>query len=225
MDIKQLLGQSDTHLCEVFPGYFLHEQVLEPYLELVELAAKSGLALRLASAYRSFDRQLDIWNAKACGQRPVLDDAGCAIALTDLSELDKVYALLRWSALPGASRHHWGSDVDVWDASVVGIDYRPRLLAEEYMDDGVFSRLSQWLDELLVGATSGFYRPYARDRQGVGPEPWHLSYRPVAESFERRRNQDLLREVLEQADILLKETILDNFDEIYQRFVVQSCEL
>ncbi len=27
----------------------------------------------------------------------------------------------------------------------------------------------------------GFYRPYAVDRGGVHPEPWHLSYAPLAQ--------------------------------------------
>ncbi len=30
------------------------------------------------------------------------------------SEQQKLSAILRWSALPGASRHHWGCDFDVF---------------------------------------------------------------------------------------------------------------
>ncbi len=236
--IRQLTGQLDgqlddqsaTHLREIFPGYFLHEQVIEPYRALLKLAAEAGLELRLASAFRSFDRQLVIWNDKASGARPVFDDGGKPIALGDLSDIDKVRAILRWSALPGASRHHWGTDMDVWDAGAVSGDYQLQLAPEEYASGGVFHRLSRWLDDFIDNdhsvdnKDSGFYRPYgSRSKDwhggGVAPEPWHISYRPVAERYQRSMTQALLQNVLENTDILFKQTILDNLDEIYRRFV------
>lgn len=219
MNIEQLTGQSETHLQEIFPGHFLHEQVVEPYRMLIELAAKAGLDLRLASGFRSFDRQLAIWNAKASGARPVLDDHGKTLVMDDLSDIDKVRSILRWSALPGASRHHWGTDIDVWEAGAVSEDYQLQLVSEEYAQDGVFQVLDQWLREVIASGGSSFYRPYEVDRGGIAPEPWHLSYRPVAKGFEGALDQLQLRKVLENTDILFKQTILDNLDEIYHGYV------
>lgn len=220
MTIEQLTGQTQTHLREVFPGHFLHEQVIQPYRKLVALAAQAGLDLRLASGFRSFDRQLAIWNAKASGARPVLDDKGKTVAMEDLSDIDRVRSILRWSALPGASRHHWGTDMDVWDAGAVNADYQLQLVPEEYAPDGVFQHLNRWLEDVADSkGRSFFYRPYAVDCGGLAPEPWHLSYRPVAEGFERALDQLQLRKVLENTDILYKQTILDNFEEICYRYV------
>ena len=219
MNIEQLTGRSETHLKEVFPGYFLHENVVAPYLAFVDSATKFGLQLRLASGFRSFERQLQIWNAKVSGQRPVYGTSGVPIDLARLMDLDKVNAILRWSALPGASRHHWGTDVDVWDRGAVAVDYRLQLSPDEYASNGVFCRLKQWLDSTLADGSSGFFCPYSEDCGGVAPEPWHLSYRPLAVDFEQQLSQRVLRETLQDADILLKETILDNLDTIYQRFV------
>jgi LAS superfamily LD-carboxypeptidase LdcB len=224
MKTDQLTGQSEAHLAEIFPGYSLHEQVIAPYRALVDLATASSFDLRLASGFRSFDRQLAIWNAKASGARSVLDDNGEPVALAELSDIELVRAILRWSALPGSSRHHWGTDVDIWDATAVDTGYQPQLLSEEYTTGGVFFRLTLWLDELIASGTCGFYRPYELDRGGVAPEPWHLSYRPLAERFEQLMDRACLRKVLEQTDILLKQAILDNFDEVYERYVCIGIE-
>ena len=36
--------------------------------------------------------------------------------------------ILEWSALPGASRHHWGSEFDVFDLAALPEGYRVQLL-------------------------------------------------------------------------------------------------
>lgn len=222
--ILQLTGRTTQHIREVSPGHYLHELVLEPYRQLVALAAESGFELRLASGFRSFDRQLEIWNSKASGQRAILDDAGCVVVLDGLSELEKVYSILRWSALPGASRHHWGTEVDIWDASAVDKGYRPQLIPQEYRRGGVFYSLSEWLDELISTKEIEFYRPYTKDNGGIAPELWHLSYRPVAENFTKSMNQSLLQGVLNQHNIIFGDTISINLEEIYRRFVLPAIE-
>ena len=75
--------------------------------------------------------------------------------------------------LPGGSRHHWGTDVDVIDAAALPPDYRVQLVPEEYAPGGVFERLTPWLDANM--ARFGFYRPYATGhggarRRAVAPE-------------------------------------------------------
>ena len=68
-------------------------------------------------------------------------------------------AILTWSALPGASRHHWGSDIDVIDAAALGPGARAQLVAEEFAPGGRFERLNGWLDSNM--GRFGFFRPYA----------------------------------------------------------------
>jgi LAS superfamily LD-carboxypeptidase LdcB len=186
-------------------------------LNMAEIDA--GFELRVASSYRSFERQLLIWNNKASGLRPVLDDRGLPLDISRLSERDLVYAILRWSALPGASRHHWGTDLDVYDASRIAADYQVQLTQAETIGDGPFAEFHRWLDVKLAVQEFSFYRPYEKDRGGIAPEPWHLSYAPIAKRYAAALTVDVLRQQLEQTDIQLKSCILDNLDDIYHRFV------
>lgn len=218
---KLLLGLDERELVESpLLACRVHRQMLDPLLFLAERAASAGFILKVASSYRSFDRQLLIWNSKARGLRPVLNDAGDVIDINLLSERDKVFAILRWSALPGASRHHWGTDIDVYGSVHIDPGYQLQLTVAETQGDGPFAEFHRWLDDELAQGNSDFFRPYAQDRGGIAPEPWHLSYAPLATIFSRQLTQDLLREQLAQTDVELKQTLLDNLDEIYQRFIL-----
>ncbi len=221
---EQITGQSQSHLQEVFPGHFLHRDVVAAYLGLVGQAAEHGITLRLASGFRSFERQLAIWNAKARGERGVVGSGGELVAMAELSERDKVFAILRWTALPGASRHHWGSDMDIWDSAAVAGDYQLQLTLEEYAEGGPFAACSHWLDTLISRGKTEFFRPYTgsgegASGEGVAAEPWHLSFRPLATMCEQALSLDVISRVIENADICLKKTILENLDEIYSRFI------
>ena len=70
--------------------------------------------------------------------------------------------------------------MDVVDRAAVAPDYRPQLVPAEFARNGPFARLDAWLAANM--GTFGFFRPYTTDRGGVQPEPWHLSFAPVAEA-------------------------------------------
>lgn len=212
-----LTGRTNRHLVEIGEGVWLHTELAAPWQCLAAEAAGQGIELAIASGFRSFDRQLAIWNRKAAGDRPVLDSDGNPLDISRLGERDRVFAILRWSALPGASRHHWGTDMDIWDRAAAGTDYRPALSPDEYRPGGVFQRLGQWLDSRQA---DGFFRPYSRDRGGVAPEPWHLSYGPLAATFEAALDISCLREALETTEMALKAAVLAHLEEIYHRFVL-----
>ncbi len=197
----------------------LHPAVVAPLLQLTERARAQGFELKIASSYRNFERQLFIWNHKARGLRPVFDDRGVALDLKKLSDREKVFAILRWSALPGASRHHWGTDVDVYDASRMPADYQVQLTVAETEGDGPFAEFHRWLSKEVQRLDCEFYRPYEIDSGGIAPEPWHLSYAPVAQQFAAQLTEDILRAQLICTDIELKDAILTNLPEIYARFV------
>jgi len=198
----------------------LHIDVIKPLLTMREAAAKEGLDLRVASGFRSYERQLSIWNAKATGQRCLLNDNGQPIDPDSLCDTEKLYAILRWSALPGCSRHHWGTDLDVWDAAAVPDDYSLQLVPEEYQQGGPFSVLSCWLDE--HAETYGFVRPYAIDQGGIAPEPWHLSYLPIAKQFEVQLSATFVQEILDNSNLVLAKEAVDNLDDIWDQFICTS---
>jgi hypothetical protein len=120
--------------------------------------------------------------------------------------------------VPGGSRHHWGSDIDVIDAAAVPVDYKVRLTPDEYLQDGVFARLSAWLDTNM--GRFGFFRPYATDRGGVSPEPWHLSYAPVSVPALEAFSLSMLRQVIDASSIAGRPHVLARLPEIYTRFML-----
>jgi LAS superfamily LD-carboxypeptidase LdcB len=215
-----LLGLDETALVEL-PSLQcrVHGDLVSPLLALQQRAEKVGFELRVASSYRSFERQLLIWNNKAQGLRPVLDSAGIPLDISALSERELVLAILRWSALPGASRHHWGTDIDVYDGAHMPPDYQLQLTVAETEGNGPFAEFHRWLSDELQTPGCDFFRPYAQDRGGIAPEPWHLSYAPLANQFAQYFDENLLREQLLVTPLQLKNAVLENLDEIYRRFI------
>ncbi len=216
-----LTGQTERHLQTMSEsGDQLHTGVVDAFWSLQQRATREGFDLQIGSSFRSFERQLAIWNAKASGDRPVLDHDCQPLNMARLSPRDQVFAILRWSALPGVSRHHWGTDMDIWNRAAVPAGYRLQLTPAECENDGPFAPMHRWLDDQIGSGAIDFYRPYSEDRGGVAPERWHLSYRPLAQQFAAEMTLALLADTLEQIDIALKSTVLDNLDEIFERFVV-----
>jgi LAS superfamily LD-carboxypeptidase LdcB len=171
----ELTGRARSHVVELAdPRCVLHREVVGPWLALRAAAARAGIDLLPGSSFRDFGQQLRIWNAKFRGERALLDAAGEPLDAAALDEPGLVEAILHWSALPGASRHHWGTEIDVIDAAALPAGQRPALVPAEYAAGGVFARLGAWLD--ACAGEFGFYRPYDSYRGGVQPEPWHLSY-------------------------------------------------
>lgn len=200
--------------------YPLHRLVVPAFVTLKSLAAEAGFDLAIVSSYRDFHRQSTIWNAKLSGQRVVLDSQGRPLALDQLPPWQRVEAVLRWSALPGASRHHWGTDIDIYDRSAVADDYEVQLTVSEVTAGGPFTALHQWLDQLFIEQPElGFFRPYPVDRGGIAPERWHISYAPVSAMLQRLLSKELIIETVRNSELHSKDVVLEHINEIYQRFI------
>jgi hypothetical protein len=227
VDVTILTGMHEGHLCSEADaqalGASIHRDVVGPFLALRDEGRLAGFELAIDSGFRSFERQLSIWNRKVGGELAVLDSAGIPLDTDSLTEEELVFAILRWSALPGGSRHHWGTEIDVFDAAAKPEGYEVQLTPQEVEPGGMFGPLHQWLDaRMAAGEAFGFFRPYDRDRGGVAPERWHLSCAPVAAPFEADLTVEVLREVLGAADLGLKDVVLDHLEEIFRRFVVNT---
>ena len=219
MNELELTGRARTHVVDlVQPRCALHYEVVASFLSMRDAAAADGIDLAACSTFRDFDTQVAIWNRKWAGEKPLYDRAGKLLDRFSLAEADVVDAILCWSAVPGGSRHHWGTDVDVIDAATVPAGYTVELVPGEYAADGIFARLSRWLDANM--RQFGFFRPYATDRGGVSPEPWHLSYAPVALPALESLSLSMLRRVIEDSSIAGKVHVLARLPEIYTRFLL-----
>lgn len=222
---NMLFGLSDAHvILEPVSGQLMHPEALAAFDQLRRDARQAGFDPKVVSGFRDFERQRTIWNGKAQGLRPLLDSHGQPLEVANLSPEQTAFAILRWSALPGGSRHHWGTDFDVIDAAAVPEDYRVQLTPEEVADEGVFGPFHRWLDErIAAGQSYGLFRPYAADRGGVAPERWHLSYAPRAWEFQQLLTPQRLRAQLQScqrdSELALADTVCGNIDTIYSRFV------
>ena len=198
----------------------MHAGVVSDFLALREAARGDGFDLQVYSAFRDFERQRSIWNRKVTGAFPVLDGLARPIDISTLSPRELVVAILRWSALPGASRHHWGTDLDVYDAASTPPGYEIQLIPAEVEPGGMHAPLHRWLDARIAeGRAWGFFRPYDRDRGGVAPERWHLSHAPIASGYLSRLTPQLLRDTIAAGDLEMGDVVLDELDALYDRFV------
>ena len=221
MNIDILLGKTNEHLVPVEGTKFLvHKDMLKDFLRLKRDAALEGFDLQMASAFRDFERQLKIWNLKAIGERTILDDQERPLDFKSLSPIELTMAILRWSAIPGCSRHHWGTDVDVFDGSTQSSE-EVKLIPSETNGSGPASKLHDWLDSRIsTNNAYGFYRPYSTDLGGVSPERWHLSYHLLSRRYLESYTFSIFKKNIEDNDIQLKDVLLENADEVYQRFVL-----
>lgn len=214
----ELTGRARTHVVQRddLEGALQHE-ALEPFLAMKEAAARDGIEIRIVSSFRDFAAQQRIWDQKYLGERPLYDAHGNAREHGALSADELVDAIVCWSAVPGGSRHHWGTEIDVIDRAALPPGYRVRLLPEEAQPGGVFERLHRWLDGNM--SHFGFYRPYRTFRGGVHPETWHLSYAPVATRALEMLTLAVFEEAVRASGIQGKERVLARSDEIYRQYV------
>jgi LAS superfamily LD-carboxypeptidase LdcB len=218
LDSEQLTGRTRGHVLEFAElQCTLQPDAARAFVALRAAAAAAGLDLAAASSFRDFDRQLTIWNDKFRGRRPLLDRDGTALDASIMTAGDIVRAILHWSALPGASRHHWGTEVDVFDRAALAEGRRPQLVPAEYRAGGPFAQLDRWLQ--ANAGEYGFFRPYDRDRGGVQPEPWHLSFAPISDAALRALTLDVLSEALQDAPLEGAQAVWPQLLEIHTRYV------
>jgi LAS superfamily LD-carboxypeptidase LdcB len=222
----ELLGLDISALCPVgSTGHCLSSETATAFQRMFQQALEDeGLIIGIASSHRSFERQQTIWNRKYRGETVTLDNAGLPITnWLDLSSQERIFAILRWSALPGASRHHWGTDLDVYAPDLLPSGQKLQLIPAEYdRNMGYFAPLTCWLD--LNMHKFGFFRPYDTDRSGVAPEPWHLSYYPEALERQQQFTLDMLRDLLLQYPIEANTQVLALLPQIWDRFVINISE-
>jgi LAS superfamily LD-carboxypeptidase LdcB len=213
----ELTGRSREHIVDLTdPACALHRHVVTPFLGLRRAALAAGFALEAVSAFRSFDRQISIWNKKFRGEKPLYDALGAPLDALALPPAERIGAILLWSALPGASRHHWGTDLDLVDAATPP-GRKAQLIAAEFAPGGPFAAFSTWMEE--HAARFGFFRPFRGRLSGVQPEPWHFSFAPVAEIARRELSPRVLEDALAGAPLEGKADLMQRLDDLHARYV------
>ncbi|KKS25905.1 MAG: D-alanyl-D-alanine carboxypeptidase [Parcubacteria group bacterium GW2011_GWA2_42_11] len=87
-------------------GKYLRQETWDAFLKMHDQAEQDGIRLRIASATRNFDYQKNIWESKWKNFSANTPDG-----------LERFKKILEWSSVPGTSRHHWGTDIDINSAN------------------------------------------------------------------------------------------------------------
>lgn len=147
---------------------------------LMKKAAKEkGFNIHVVSSYRSYSHQNGIWERKYTNFRN-----------QGFSHEKTIQKIIEYSTIPGTSRHHWGTDLDIID-STKRIPANP-LSESHFNKGGRMHNFKLWLDE--NSEKYGFYLVYtnAPGRKGFAYEPWHFSYKPLSlKMLESYKKMDL----------------------------------
>ncbi len=149
----------------------LDTSAYQAFKKMHTAAFKDEIDIKILSGYRDFNDQLRIWNKKYERYRK-----------QNLSEEEIFNLISSYSAIPGTSRHHWGTEIDIIDANAP----QPKkgyLVPDNFNKNGVYRKLYQWIN--TYGSDFGFYLVYtdSEDRNGFKFEPWHYSYKPLAQNY------------------------------------------
>jgi LAS superfamily LD-carboxypeptidase LdcB len=211
---QQACGIHESHLTTIKLGGNQTRQVntliVDDLNQLLQAAKQQGFEISIISSFRSFERQLAIWNEKWMGHRPVYSRHGRPLSIVNMSNIERYKAIALWSALPGMSRHHWGTDLDIFSATAIKQGYQVELTPEEFSDHGICCELDNWLSENL--SQFGFFRPYKRYNQGVAEEPWHISHHKISTEIFDSFDFSECKALINSSDLRAKEFILDKLE-------------
>ncbi len=164
-------------------GMHLRKDAYAAFVSMYNAAKKDGVTLKIISATRPFHHQKRIWEAKWTGKRAV---NGKRLPAKVDNAKERALLILHYSSMPGTSRHHWGTDIDLND------------LNNRYFERGVGQRIYKWMS--ANASKYGFcqvYSPKGDNRPwGYEEEKWHWSYLPVA-----KRLTELYKTTMNNTDI------------------------
>ena len=146
-------------------GFYLRKETLAAFIKMHQAAKKDGIRLTIRSATRSFNAQKRIWERKWLGKRRLSD--GTNVARDIRKPINKSLKILEYSSMPGTSRHHWGTDIDL------------NSFDNRWFESGKGLKLFNWLN--ANAGRFGFCRPYTANRlHGYNEEKWHWSFKPLS---------------------------------------------
>ena len=158
-------------------GLYLHKETLADFIKMWEAAHADGVNLIIRSATRNFNYQKGIWERKWTGQTELSDGT---LASDEADSKKRALKILLYSSMPGTSRHHWGTDIDLNNFN------------NSYFESGEGLKVYEWLQK--HAPSYGFCQPYtdkSGGRTGYEEEKWHWSYMPLSKDLTRFCKQHL----------------------------------
>lgn len=191
-DIQYLMGRFDPakhpDFVRIDPALasrsdmYLRKDAYEAFRRMHKAAAADGVKLLIISATRNFNYQKGIWQAKWLGER-LVDGQNLAETMPDPSS--RALKILEFSSMPGSSRHHWGTDIDLNE-----------LQDKFFTTNGEGQKIYAWLR--AHAAEYGFCQPYSAGRpHGYHEEKWHWSYLPIALQLTRLAKEQMRDDMIQ----------------------------
>ncbi len=176
----------------------LRKEAYQAFLKMKKEAKIAGIDIKIVSSYRDFYRQKAIYETKYK-----------RFTSQGLPPLESIRKIIEYSTIPGTSRHHWGTDIDIVDAN--GVSSGDVLIADKFHGNGPFCKLKEWMD--AHANTYGFYIVYTdnANRKGFKYEPWHYTYAPTSKPMLEAYTKIDLKEFLIEEQLLGKEYLTDAF--------------
>lgn len=199
--ILELMGKTDIDLFG--EGINLRSQAHDAFVEMKKAAYMDGIDLKVVSSYRDFYRQASIWEGKF---ERFTDEDG-------MSPIDAIDKIIEYSTIPGTSRHHWGTDIDIVDGhrKVEG----DVLVPEKFGVGGPYENFKKWMDE--NSKTFDFHLVYTdtAKRKGFKYEPWHYSFAPLSVPMLTQFRSKNIMQLLQVEDFLGSEHFTNGFIKTY----------
>lgn len=204
-DISILTGRKTPEL-----RYGLLKEASVSFESMKKEAKKKGIQLHITSAYRNYTKQTEIWNNKY-DRYKAKGIKGEAI----------IHKITEFSAMPGTSRHHWGTDADILDLSVP----QPKnpLEPSHYISSkGVYHKLYDFMQH--NSEKFGFYEAYTDDslRTGYEFEPWHYSFKKISKPLLKAYNESVTLQDVKSPQLKGHELITEAFFKDYVKKYVNG---
>lgn len=198
----ELLGKGNPALFG--KDFKLREDARLQFNLMRKSAKEQGFNIHVVSSYRSYTHQNGIWERKYRSFR--------SQGLSHQKTIDKI---IEYSTIPGTSRHHWGTDLDIIDTTK-GFPKNP-LSEVHFNEGGRMRKFKLWLDQ--NSEKFGFHLVYTNKlgRKGFKYEPWHFSYKPLSQKMLKEFNEFDLKDLLQSQKLMGSENFTDEFIEQYKR--------
>jgi len=189
ISIDQLIGTANPAEDSLFAkidiahadreGLYMHKEAYVAFKKLSVAAEAQGIDLVIRSAARNFNYQKGIWERKWTGETKLSSGENAQQAYPDKTQ--RALKILEYSSMPGTSRHHWGTDIDL------------NSFENSWFESGEGLKLFNFME--TVGKDYGFCRPYTEKGDvrpdGYNEEKWHYSYIPVSKYYTEYAKQHL----------------------------------
>ncbi len=143
--------------------------VIHAFWKFKQQAKADGWNLILVSGYRSYRDQRIVWNRS--------DDDYLQHGATDQKK--RVEAIMSLVSVPGLSRHHWGTELDISESTLRG-----QLVNVEPDTPERVLKFYAWMEE--NAPKYGFCKVYLGKNGAVHNEPWHWSFLPYSRGYQKQ---------------------------------------